>query len=50
MSDALREGLTAALLKKADSMDSDAILSAIQAIESIPKLAPYQEILDLLSK
>ena len=50
MADSLREGFTAALLKKADSMDPDAILAAIEKMESISKLAPYQEILDLLSK
>ncbi len=50
MADSLREGFTAALLKKADAMDPDAILAAIEKMESISKLAPYQEILDLLAK
>ncbi len=50
MADALREGMTAALLRKADTMGPSDIIEAIGRIESIPKMAPYKEILDLLSK
>jgi DNA-binding NarL/FixJ family response regulator len=50
MADALREGMTAALLKKADTMEPRDLIEAISKIESIPKMAPYREILDLLAK
>jgi len=50
MADTLREGMTAALLKKLDDMTHEQILATIEKIEAIPKIAPYREILDLLSK